>query len=353
MKLSDTQRVILSKASQHDAGLVTPPPGLPAAARNAVFRSMLKRGLVMEIRATREYAGLAWREDEDSRSMVLTITEEGMRAIGIDPDEGKPGEPDACGLEGSVPGTPAEEPTMEIEAGFDPLTGTAGAASLPVPHEDGMGGNATFGDAQGADAPAGDDTTTDGAEPGHAPPDAQDEGDDEPEDDRPRHERLGVDDGLIHERDAPAALAEELAMLDESVEEDARTRRGLRAATVAFLAAWDAGHRDPILATVEGLRTALAGKPARTPRAPRPAGEPRAPREGSKQETVLALLRRAEGASGPQMAEATGWAPHTIRGFLAGLKKKGIDVQVKERVRMVGPNKEGAKGSYTVYQVAG
>jgi hypothetical protein len=42
-----------------------------------------------------------------------------------------------------------------------------------------------------------------------------------------------------------------------------------------------------------------------------------------------------------------------VRGFLAGLKRKGITVEVLERVRQVGPNKEGAKGSYSVYRVAG
>ena len=63
------------------------------------------------------------------------------------------------------------------------------------------------------------------------------------------------------------------------------------------------------------------------------------------------MLRRNEGASGPQIAEAMGWAPHTVRGFLAGLAKKGIRVSVLERVRQVGPNRTGAKGSYTVYRV--
>jgi hypothetical protein len=77
----------------------------------------------------------------------------------------------------------------------------------------------------------------------------------------------------------------------------------------------------------------------------------RAPRQGTKQETVLALLRRPEGASGPDIA-ATGWAPHTVRGFLAGLKRRGVAVLVHERVRQVGPGKEGAKGSFTVYRIA-
>jgi hypothetical protein len=83
-----------------------------------------------------------------------------------------------------------------------------------------------------------------------------------------------------------------------------------------------------------------------------PTGTNRRPRTDTKQAAVLALLRRPEGASGPQMIEATGWAPHTVRGFLAGLAKKGITVTVLDRVRQVGPGKEGAKGSYTVYRIA-
>jgi len=97
------------------------------------------------------------------------------------------------------------------------------------------------------------------------------------------------------------------------------------------------------------LRATLAGKPPRQAREP---GAPRKPREGTKQEAVLALLRREEGATIAQICEATGWQGHTVRGFFAGLKKRqGIEVQVLERVRQVGPNKEGARGSYTVYHL--
>ena len=100
-------------------------------------------------------------------------------------------------------------------------------------------------------------------------------------------------------------------------------------------------------APMEPLRTLFAGKPARESSAPRK------PREGTKQEQVLAMLRRPEGATVAQIAEATGGAQHTVRGFFAGLKKKGHAVGVMERVRQLGPNKEGARGSYTVYRVAG
>ena len=93
------------------------------------------------------------------------------------------------------------------------------------------------------------------------------------------------------------------------------------------------------------LRAALGATPLQ-------AGPACAPRQGTKQAAVLALLRRPEGATVAQVIEATGWAPHTVRGFFAGLKKQGITVDVLERVRQVGPGKEGAKGSYTVYRVA-
>ena len=119
-----------------------------------------------------------------------------------------------------------------------------------------------------------------------------------------------------------------------------------------MLAAWDDGeNRDTdIIGALEGPMDALRAMLAE--KAPRDAGEPRKPRERTKQETVLALLRRIEGASGPQIAEATGWASHTVRGFLAGLKKKGIKVETLEKVRMVGRGKEGAKGSFSIYKIS-
>jgi predicted ArsR family transcriptional regulator len=97
---------------------------------------------------------------------------------------------------------------------------------------------------------------------------------------------------------------------------------------------------------VAALRAILV-KPAP---ASRTAG-PRKPREGTKQQQVLALLRRPEGATVAQIAEATGWQAHTVRGFFAGLKKRGVEVSVLERVRQVGAGKKGARGSYTVYEI--
>jgi hypothetical protein len=282
-KLSDTQRVILSAAAQHEMGLARAPKTLPAAARNAVFRSLIKNNLLTEINAPREHVGLGWRQDDEGTWIVARITDEGLRAIGIDPNEGdvEAGEPDCSGIEGSVPDT---APTV---------------------------------------APA--------AEP-------------------------ATQDAKVAEAAQAAPLTEEIAMLDQALAARAAApRTSLRDAAAAVLAAWDdEANRATDMITaldvpLEALRTLLAGKPAR---APRDANAPRKPREGTKQEQVLAMLRRPEGATVAQIAEATGWAQHTVRGFFAGLKKKGHAVEVKSRERMVGPNKTGAKGSFTIYALA-
>ena len=256
MKLSDTQLVILSAAAKHERGLARAPKGLPAAARNAVFRRLIKNNLLTEINAQPEHVGLGWRQDEDGTWIVARITDDGLRAIGIDPHEG------------------------------DAVADTAPTgAEEPAPQQD--------------DALAPEAT-----------------------------------------QDAPVAAP----------------RASLRDAAQRVLAAWDdeENRTTDMVSALEGpmqaLRAALAGKPSRASRAPR---KPRKPREGTKQETVLALLRRDEGATIAQIIDATGWQSHTVRGFLAGLKRKGITVEVLERIRQVGPNKEGAKGSYSIYRIAG
>jgi hypothetical protein len=50
--------------------------------------------------------------------------------------------------------------------------------------------------------------------------------------------------------------------------------------------------------------------------------------------------------------EADGEAPDTVRGFLACLRKRRIEVLVHERVCQVDAGKDGAKGSFSAYGVA-
>ena len=48
----------------------------------------------------------------------------------------------------------------------------------------------------------------------------------------------------------------------------------------------------------------------------------------SKQNVVLALLRRQQGASIAEIIEATGWQPHSVRGFMSGALKKRLQIPV-------------------------
>ena len=133
------------------------------------------------------------------------------------------------------------------------------------------------------------------------------------------------------------------------------TKRNL--ALEAVLDALIAAGQEPAsaLAATEWLETLMTKAltpPERRPRQHRDT-EPKAPRTGTKQEIVIELLRRPEGATIDQMMEATGWLSHTCRGFLAGAVKKRLGLNLTtERVRMVGGNRQGAPGSYTVYRVA-
>ncbi len=256
LKLSDGQRALLFQASQHEAWLA-PLPKLPKAAANAVLTSLIKKGLLAECPAPRDHIGRAWRQDEGDVWIALRITDEGMRAIGVEPPE-----------EAAVADRLPDDGQSIDESGTDQLPADEKQAEAPQ---------------EAAPAPAED-----------------------------------------------------------------RIPRSLRDAARRVLDAWDdeANQRYDLTDAMDALRTALAGKPTRRPARPRP------PRQGTKLLTVVALLKQPGGTTVAQVCEATGWTKDTVRGFFVGLKKKGIRVEAVEKVRSVGPNRAGGRGSYTIYRVA-
>jgi hypothetical protein len=52
----------------------------------------------------------------------------------------------------------------------------------------------------------------------------------------------------------------------------------------------------------------------------------------SKRDVMLKLLRSNKGATVSQMQKATGWQPHSIRGFLSGTVKKTLGLTVQSEV---------------------
>lgn len=79
-----------------------------------------------------------------------------------------------------------------------------------------------------------------------------------------------------------------------------------------------ASTKTPEVKAISGPSGKVHGQPA-GPISP-------APSRPNKGMLVLALLGRDEGATLPQMVEATGWQAHTTRAALTGLRKKGHEI---------------------------
>jgi len=84
--------------------------------------------------------------------------------------------------------------------------------------------------------------------------------------------------------------------------------------------------RGPRRANVAPAKSKAGKKGTSKKKAPRSARNDA--REGSKTATILELLKRPGGATAKELLKATGWQPHSLRGFLSGTvgKKMGLTV---------------------------
>jgi hypothetical protein len=87
-------------------------------------------------------------------------------------------------------------------------------------------------------------------------------------------------------------------------------------------------------ATPKGARKGgKKAKPAKKAgRAKKAAGKPKADPTNKKAE-VIEMMRRAKGATLPEIMKATGWQSHTVRGFVSILGSKGGEKIVSSKRR--------------------
>src|SRR5216684_4373215 len=81
MKLSDTQLLILSSASQRTDYAALLPANLKGSAAKKVVERLLNEKLLQELRAKDDMP--VWRRGDDNRPYSLRITKAGLRAIAV------------------------------------------------------------------------------------------------------------------------------------------------------------------------------------------------------------------------------------------------------------------------------
>lgn len=90
-KLTDTQQVILSAASQRTDRLALPlPKGLKGGAAHKVVNALFEKGLLREVRANRKLNDPVWRESDEGHAFTLIVTDAGLEAMGIEIPASKP-----------------------------------------------------------------------------------------------------------------------------------------------------------------------------------------------------------------------------------------------------------------------
>ena len=77
---------------------------------------------------------------------------------------------------------------------------------------------------------------------------------------------------------------------------------------------------------------AKAGRVAKTAKAARQSARHAAGEQTNKQTELLDLLRRPAGATIAALSEASGWQQHSVRGFLAGVVRKKLGLELASAV---------------------
>jgi hypothetical protein len=89
MKLSDTQLLILSSASQRNDHAAVLPANLKGSAAKKVVDRLLNESLLQELRAKDDMP--IWRRGDDNRPYSLRVTKAGLRAIEVEEVTEAPG----------------------------------------------------------------------------------------------------------------------------------------------------------------------------------------------------------------------------------------------------------------------
>ncbi len=137
-KLSDTQAIILAAAAQRDDRNVLPLPGsLRGGAAVKVVGALLSRGLVAEIVTdSRTSADTAlnrfWRNDADGRAILLRITDAGLAAVGIEPEDAPSATTGANDAPSDAPATDAATQSKAVPKMRTPREGTKQATLIAM-----------------------------------------------------------------------------------------------------------------------------------------------------------------------------------------------------------------------------
>jgi len=123
MKLTDTQLIILTRASQHPELIAMPlPDNLRGGAATKTVTSMLTKGLLTEVEANIRVGDLVWRETGDGHGVTLMATAAGMAAIGLETPE--PAQPAA--EVATEAAKPADQPATAPTEAAKPATAALG-----------------------------------------------------------------------------------------------------------------------------------------------------------------------------------------------------------------------------------